>query len=541
MKSLSKEQLNSLSELEKADYLELTLIEEEMKRQQPLKYYWWKLTPYRNNPEGFVRDIIGAVPTEQQKEALEAVRTGTHVSIKSGHGTGKTTFLSWIILWFLYTRYNARVPCTAPTEAQLKDVLWAEVSIWHQQMDEFFQKKFTITSDHIYHNLYPKTWFAVARTARKEKPEALQGFHGGELLFIIDEATGVAEEVFTVVRGALTEEANRCIMTSNPTRTQGFFYNSHTLWEGDPWHCLTFNGEDSPRVSERYVREIAVEFGKDSDMYRIRVLGEFPVEDDFVLIPKKWVEAAFERRISHINRLGKQQFDSCGVDVARYGENKTVFALVRHATVVGLLQYGKKNTMHTAENIIELCKRMESVNIKVDEIGVGGGVIDRCYQRGFPVTGVDVSKAATDKERFQNKRAEHYWNLRQRFEEGSISLYPLNTQLSRENKIKLIEQLCSIRYEYNPSGKIVIWSKEKMRKEGIKSPDLADAIMLAFADYYPQTYKPPQDTALKKWSDQLESNIQVEADMFERFANDFWKMAEYPIDEGEREDGMVWN
>lgn len=506
-----------------------------------MKYYWWKLRPYTNKPALFVREMLGAEPTPQQEQALEAVANGTHVSIKSGHGIGKTAFDAWVILWFAYTRMNAKIPCTAPTEAQLKNVLWSELALWHGKLDPFFKDKFVCTSDKFYHVDHDKTWFAVARTARAEKPEALQGFHGENLLFIIEEASGVAEEVFTVVRGALTDDRNRCIMTSNPTRTQGFFYNSHTLWEGEPWTCLTFNGEDSPIVGERYINEIEVEYGRESDVYRVRVLGEFPVESDFILIPKDWVMAAFDRKISYKKRLGKQKFDAAGVDVARYGDNKTVFVLIRHATVVGILQYSKESTMHTAERIIKLCDLIKAQHIKVDEIGIGAGVVDRCYERGCAVTGVDVSKAATDKEKFVNKRAEYFWSLRERFEDGSISLLPLKEQLSKPDMIKFIEQICSIRYEYNPTGKVAIWSKEKMRREKMKSPDLADALMLAYAEYDPQLYKPATKTALQKWSDKLEGPPIQYDDGFEKFAYDFHKMDGYPLDDQDREDGMVWN
>jgi hypothetical protein len=410
-------------------------------------------------------------------------------------------------------------------------------------MDDFFKRKFMITSDRMYHIDHDKTWFAVARTARSEKPEALQGFHSENLLFIIDEASGVAEEVFTVVRGALTEEDNRCVMTSNPTRTTGFFYNSHNLWDGDPWHCLTFDGEESPRVSERYVREIDVEFGRDSDVFRVRVQGRFPIESDFILISKNWVMDAFERSISYRKRLGRQQFDAAGVDVARYGDNKTVFVLVRHATVVGILQYTKQDTMKTAEDIIQLCSKMRAQDVKVDEIGIGAGVVDRCYQRGYSVTGVDVSKVAVDKEKFINKRAEYFWSLRTRFEDGSISLKPLKKQLSRTDMVKFIEQVCSIRYEYNDKGKVQIWSKEKMRREKIKSPDLADALMLAFAEYNPTLVTVPGKTATQRWSDDLEGPPPMDTHpQYEQFANEFYKMDAYNItDESEREDGMVWN
>jgi hypothetical protein len=522
--------------------VELALIEEEMKRQNPEKYWWWKMSPYINNPSLFVREMIGATPTDQQEDALEAIANGTHVSIKSGHGTGKTAFLAWLIIWFSYTRRNARIPCTAPTEAQLKNVLWAELALWHGQMDKFFKDKFMVTSDKFYHVDHDKTWFAVARTARAEKPEALQGFHGEHLLFIIDEATGVAEEVFTVVRGALTEEGNSCVMTSNPTRTTGFFYNSHTLWDGDPWNCLTFNGEDSPRVTERYVTEIAVEFGEDSDMYRIRVLGEFPVESDFTLIPKDWVNAALEREASPVRRLAEKRFDAAGVDVARYGENKTVFVLVRGVTVVGILQYPKQSTMKTATQVVALCKKIEPINIKVDEIGVGAGVVDRVVEQGYHITGVEVGRQAIDKDKFANQRAEFYWELRKRFEDGNISLAPLKKKLSKPDMIKFIEQICSIRYEHNPSGKIAIWSKEKMRRDGMKSPDLADALMLAFANYNPELWKPPTKSALQKWSDKLEGVPTQYEDDFEEFAEDFHRGDRYRTESEEnREDGMVWN
>ena len=172
------------------------------------------MRPYTDNPNLFVREMLGATPTHQQEEALKAIANGTHVSIKSGHGTGKTAFLAWVIIWWSYTRKNAKIPCTAPSSDQLKNVLWSELSMWHQEMDMFFQDKFMCTSDKFYHVDFDKTWFAVARTARSEKPEALQGFHGKNLMFLIDEASGVAEEVFTVVRGALTDANNRCIMTS---------------------------------------------------------------------------------------------------------------------------------------------------------------------------------------------------------------------------------------------------------------------------------------------------------------------------------------
>lgn len=530
--------------MNKLNELELALIEEEMKRQDPDKFYWWKMGIYKNNPTLFVREMLGAEPTDQQLRALRSIASGTHVSIKSGHGTGKTAYLSWIILWWMFTRKNARIPCTAPSSDQLKNVLWAELSTWHNEMDPFFKNKFVCTSDKFYNEEFDKTWFSVARTARSEKPEALQGFHGKNLLFLVDEASGVVEEVFTVVRGALTDDRNRCVMTSNPTRTVGFFYNSHELWAGDPWTCLTFNGEESSIVGKRYIREIEVEFGKNSDVYRVRVLGEFPLESDYTLITKDWVKAALKRDIEATPRVGIKKYDSAGVDVARYGDNNTVFALVKGLTVVDVKKFEKQNTMKTAGQVVGLCKHVDPSQIRVDEIGVGAGVVDRVLELGHPIIGVDVSRSATDKDKFTNLRAQYFWDLRSRFEEGSISLKPLNEILGRKELVQLVEQLCSIRYEYNTSGKIVIWSKEKMRKDGLKSPDIADAIMLAFADYYPELFKSEPKTIAQKWSDKLEQPVAEYDDGFEQFANEFYRMSGYRLEsdgDGDREDPMLWN
>jgi len=510
-------------------------------RQAPEKYFWWKMLPYKNKPERFAEEMLGFIPTDQQRSFFRSIANGTHVAVKSGHGTGKTAADAVTIIWWMLTREHARVPCTAPSEAQLKDVLWAELSKWHMELHPFFRGLFVVTSDRFYHKEYDRTWFAVARTARKEKPEALQGFHSGNLLFMIDEASGVAEEVFTVVRGALTEVGNRCVMTSNPTRTVGFFYNACTLWEDDPWTVLTFNGEESPRVSPEFVRQIAIEFGEDSDVYRVRVLGEFPLQSDYTLIPKHWIEAALKREADYPKKLSRNKFDAAGVDIARYGENKTVFVLVKGIKVVGILSYSRQNTMKTAGQIVGLCKRMNPNNIKIDEIGVGGGVVDRLLEQNLDVHGVDVSRPAIEKDKFANLRAEYYWNLRTRFEEGSISLKPIAVQMSKAEIVKLIEQLTSIRYEYGSNGKVAIWSKERMRREGIKSPDVADAMMLAFAEYYPELKPKRRKTWGEKWSDKLEQTMPTNVhDTYEDYANDFYRRSRYPITDDDLLEDMTW-
>lgn len=204
---------------------------------------------YRDDPVLFVREIFGVDPTEQQKKLLKSVAVpGSQTAVKSGHGIGKSAALAWLVLWFLWTRTDAKVPCTAPSGHQLEDILWSEIDLWRQKMPkqmadctEVIQSRVTISG-------MGREHYAVARTARKEKPEALQGFHSRNLLFVIDEAAGVPDEVFALMRGALTTHQARVVMAGNPTLVSGYFYeafhrNAHL------WNRFTFSGEDSPLVT----------------------------------------------------------------------------------------------------------------------------------------------------------------------------------------------------------------------------------------------------------------------------------------------------
>ena len=163
----------------------------------------------------FVRTMLGVTPTKQQARVLRAIDEGKRkISIRSGHGTGKTTLLAWIVLWWGLFRDDAKIPMTAPTSHQLYDLLLPEVRKWHKKLPELLQNEVEITSEKVG---FKNDNFAVARTARKDQPEALQGFHATNLAFIIDEASGIPQIVFEVAEGAMTGESTLVIMAANPT------------------------------------------------------------------------------------------------------------------------------------------------------------------------------------------------------------------------------------------------------------------------------------------------------------------------------------
>src|SRR6185312_14104511 len=149
-------------------------------------------------PALFAQEALGASPTDQQWEASRELVKSRRVSIRSGHGTGKSTFMAWTIIWGLVCFHPVKVPVTAPTGHQLADVLWAELETWRRKLPPVLAAEFEWKAERFERRDAPQEAFAAARTSRPEKPEALQGFHSENVIFIIDEASGIPEEVFQV-------------------------------------------------------------------------------------------------------------------------------------------------------------------------------------------------------------------------------------------------------------------------------------------------------------------------------------------------------
>ena len=247
---------------------------------------------YRDDPALFVQEVLGATPHDYQAEFLRAVADGERkVSIRSGHGTGKSTSASWIMLWFVLLRFPNKVVVTAPTSGQLFDALFAELKRWINELPPQLKVLLTVKSDRVELNAAPSEAFISARTSRAETPEALAGVHSENVLLVVDEASGVPEKVFEAAAGSMSGHAATTILLSNPTRSSGTFYESQTRM-ADSWWTRRWSCIDSPLVSDEFVDEMRARYGEESNAFRIRVLGEFPMADDDTIIPFHLVESA---------------------------------------------------------------------------------------------------------------------------------------------------------------------------------------------------------------------------------------------------------
>ncbi len=430
---------------------------------------------WRKDPTKFVIEAIGATPDRWQSETLQLLADHDKVSVRSCHGPGKSTLDSWAILWFMSCFFPAKVPCAAPTLHQLKDILWSELAIWHKQMLPALKDEFVIRASDQDMRLYlknaPQESFAVARTGRKENPEALQGFHSENLLFIIDEASGVDDVVFEVAQGALSSAHAKVLMTSNPTRVSGYFYDSHHKMR-DRWKTVKIGADDSPRVTDQYKDDIALQYGKDSNIYRVRVQGEFPKSDDDTLIPLDIVESAIGREI----RVSRETDIVWGLDVARFGNDRTVL-LKRRGPVVNEKErvWQGQDTMVTAGKVVDEYEKalVKPIVINVDVIGIGSGVVDRLKELGLPVQGINVGETPSANDRYSKLRDELWFKAREWFEGRDVSI--------TEDQEALVGELTTPKYTVLSTGKLKVESKDDMKKRGVRSPDIADAFCLTFA------------------------------------------------------------
>ena len=444
-----------------------------------------RIALWRAEPVRFVREVFHVEPTEQQRQGLEALTGSAHITIRSGHGTGKTAFLAWSIIHAMTCYYPSRIPCTAPTGHQLDDILWRELALWHQAMEPQFQQLFDYKIREFNLKSNPEISFAVGRTSSRERPEALQGFHmhSGLLRFIIDEASGVPDKVFEVAEGALSTRHSSVLMTSNPTRRRGYFYDSHHMF-GDEYLCLHWDSEKSPLVDEGFIGRMARKYGKDSNVYRVRVLGDFPMQEEGSVISYDSVVAAQNRDVEQVD--GPVVW---GVDVARGGKDRSVLSKRRMNVMLEQpIVWRGLDTEQLSDIIAEeydnTDKEERPDEIIIDVIGLGAGVFDNLHYRGLPALGCNVSERASASDRFNRLRDELWVKCAHWFSSGSVRIPDVQNEVMDD----FISQLTSIKYdEPTPQGKAKVQSKIDIRDEdtGIRmaSPDMADAFVLTFRSY----------------------------------------------------------
>lgn len=426
---------------------------------------------------GWIERRFATALWSQQAEVVRAVLAHRYVAVRAAHSVGKSKVAALLMGFWIGSKPpgSAFVFSTAPRTAQVRAILWRELGRAHRIGN--LPGRLSITAQ------VPEWWIGDELVGIGRKPAdlsdpeeaatALQGIHAENLLVVLDEAAGLAPWVWDAVDSLAANQGARVLAIGNPTvRDSRFFEVSQP---GGGWHRMvipatatpSFTGEpvpDSVRrnlVSPEWVAERERRWGIESALYRSRVLAEFPVADDDSLIEPGWVEAAQARE------LQVKAPAILGVDVARTGSDRTVVAENRGGRLRIIHRTQGADTMQTSGTVARLLLEAgDDASAVVDEIGVGGGTLDRLREQGLPVRGFNSSARATDPRRYANARAEGFWCLRELLRGGKIDL-PDDDDLAAE--------LLSLKWSVDSTGRILIGSKADLPR----SPDLADAVMMA--------------------------------------------------------------
>jgi len=446
-----------------------------------------KQSKYVFDPIGWSRDIVGFKPDKWQAEMMKDFIEHKFLAISTGTGVGKTCALSILIWFFLSTRPFPKVPCTAPTGHQLFDVLWAELAKWQRQ-SKLLRESFRWTQKKITFNGHEEEWFAVARTSRpqpgKISAEALQGFHADHLLFVVDEASGIPDQIMNAVDGAITTPGAYVILTSNPTRRSGYFYRTITdkrlsTEKGGKFKIRHVNAKEAKYCDPIHIERAIEIYGVSSDFYRVKVLGLPPLAEAAALITP---EQVYEAHLREVPDTG-QVFLSC--DPARYGDDDTMFYVRKGWKLIDRKRVQGMDTMQVTKIGMDLVEEHKPDYYCIDVIGIGSGVYDRTREiyreKDMELRGlmpVHVGEKAIEEDKYYNKRAEIFWNLRAFIDKVAI---PFDTEM-------LDEELTTIKYKWDSKdSKIQLQSKDDIKKELGRSPNDADAFAISF---YPYIFQP---------------------------------------------------
>lgn len=434
---------------------------------------------FRHDGPGFVRAMWNVEPDAWQIEVLDQLfkHETRNINVPSGHGVGKTACASWAALMFLATRYPCKIPITAPSASTLEDGLFAEIKHWHQRMPPAIRDLFEATSDRVVLKSSPENAFISARTARADKPDALQGIHADYVLMIIDEGSGVPDAVFEASRGSMSGVARFVMALGNPVYAQGWFYDAMTRGRNNPWWVRHVSCLEAKRAPQEYIDEIRDMYGEESNTYRVRVLGLPPLGDADSIIPLHLIQAAFDRQVARTEQAPL----IWGLDVAGLNAGESALCQRRGNFLPGPIERFR------SIDEMQLCGRVAAAyeslgplrrpdQICVDAIGLGSPVAERLRELNLPVARINVSEQQSISPRFYNLKAELWWEARGWFA-ARDTIFPTGDD-------EVVRALSSVKIKYHSTGKLMVESKDDFnRRLKSKAPrlDATDSFILTFA------------------------------------------------------------
>jgi phage terminase large subunit len=460
-------------------------------------------------PELFAKTYLQTNLWYMQKEILNSLTVPqARVAVKACHASSKTFTAALAVLWFLAKYQEVVVVTTAPTWGQVERLLWGEVHSFLAKSTYPFPIA-NLTKIQFPGGAKRLAYGLATSVTKSDEGVKFQGIHAEHVLIILDEAPGVEAKIWEAIEGARAGGNVRILAIGNPTISSGPFHDAFTD-NRSGWKTYTISAFDTPNLkgtyfldqlgeskrlgkkvpgdlleatdeeldintlpyltTRRWVQEKYYEWGPGHPLWESRVLGNFPKQSPDALMSLTWLEEAGASQGIGVGKI------KAGLDVAGPGEDESSLTVRRGGEIILHKQWNysdpRGDIVICLRNLQERLK--ENIeNINIDSIGIGWGICQHLKDMGFPVTPINVCEISNDGDKYFNLKAEFYWGLRLRFQAGEIS------GLSDE---KTVGQLAGIRYKPTSKGQIQIESKEDAAKRGMRSPDRAESIMLAFAE-----------------------------------------------------------
>lgn len=426
---------------------------------------------------------IGRQVRARRFDGSKAVRP-IRIAVSSGHGIGKSTLQAWLVIWIMSTRPECRGTITANTATQLDTKTWAAIQHWAKRC--ITAEWFEINTARFYAKGQRESWFCAPQSCKEENSEAFAGQHaaGSTSFYVIDEGSAVPDKIYEVAEGGLTDGEPMIFVFGNCTRSKGMFYRICFGELRGQWAPIVVDSRDSRFTNKEQIAEWISLYGIDSDFVRVRVRGLPPAASDAQYISTALVAAA-QSREAHA-------FEDdplvCGLDVARGGGDNSVFRFrrghdARSIPPVRLPGEKTRDSMRlvaAAVNILNKTFDTDAGPVKVahlfiDGTGIGGPIYDRLVQLGYGARCTEVqfggeAPEVTHGTKFANMRAWIWGACRDWLARGAIDNAPV-----------LEQDLTGPGYGHDKSDRLVLESKESMKKRGLSSPDDGDALCLTFA------------------------------------------------------------
>ena len=463
------------------------------------------LLAYVDDPLGFVLSFIPSVsPADYQREILENVVPKVRVSVRGPHGLGKSTFMSWLLLWYALTReamgVDWKVLTLASAWRQLEKFLWPEVHKWARLLNWSALGRTPFTESEL-HKLSLSLGHGEAFAISSDVPEAIEGAHADYIFYIFDESKIIPDKTWDSAEGAFASGTETFwVSASTPGDLSGRFYQIQTHSRGyqDWWvrHVTKDEAIRAGRMSSGWAENRKRQWGERSSAYITRVLGEFSEGSDDSIIPYGWIEKAIERwyQLHDENDPTKwivtlPHLSALACDVGRGGDPSTIVR--RYSSIVGpIIRKDVRDTMEVTGEVVARLKEEHSFGpVIVDVIGLGAGVVDRLGElepypnQRYQVIPFNAHEKTDLVDRFGaygfvDQRSAGWWHLREVLDPDQNS----DVALPPDEEDLLIGDLTAPHWKVLSGGLIKVESKEELRKRLGRSTDFGDVVMMVFWD-----------------------------------------------------------